>query len=219
MTEKGNNISLYTTKSSDLLPMYNGLPYSPETTLTQDISASATEVMVENASDDILPPGPNWVVLTDNIEAETIEYQAKDGNRLVGVMRGIEQNGVGMDWAAGTIVANYMVEKRFRNMGVNINNINQLIKELTDFTQRKDIFVTPEQKTAWDLMIQVANDALALAKEGAGKLTNHEARILQLEDALFNKIHTNPFLVTFDNLDGVTVAKGIHNPVYHRIEC
>ena len=100
-----------------------------------------------------------------------------------------------------------------------INNLDTLLAGLVAFTQREDIFVTADQKAAWDLMAQVASDALALAQEGAGKLTDHEARILQLEDALFNQIHTNPFLVTFGNLAGVIITRGIHNPVHRRIEC
>ena len=100
-----------------------------------------------------------------------------------------------------------------------INNLNTILAELVAFTENEDIFVTAEQKATWDLMAQIANDAMALAKEGAGKLTDHEARVLQIEDALFNRIHTNPFLVTFGNLAGVTVTRGIYNPVQRRIEC
>ena len=100
-----------------------------------------------------------------------------------------------------------------------INNLDQLLAELVAFTQKDDIFVTPTQVAAWNLMGQLAADAIALAQEGAGKLTDHEARIAQLEDAAFNQIHTNPFLVTFGNLAGVIMTRGIHNPVYRRIEC
>jgi len=99
-----------------------------------------------------------------------------------------------------------------------INNLNQIVTELVAFTQKEDIFLTSEQKTLWNIMSQTAADALALAQEATGKLVDHEARILQLEDAIFNQIHTNPFLITFGNLEGVIIEKGIHNPVYRRIE-
>jgi len=100
-----------------------------------------------------------------------------------------------------------------------IDNLDTLLAALVGFTERTDIFVTPEQKAAWTLMEQIAKNALALAQGNAGYITDHEARILQLEDAAFNQIHTNPFLVTFGNLTGVTVTRGIHNPVNRRIEC
>ena len=100
-----------------------------------------------------------------------------------------------------------------------INNLDQLLAGIVAFTQREDIFVTADQTAAWDLMAQIANDAIAIAKEGTGKLTDHEAHILQLENALFNRINTNPFLVTFGNLAGVIVIRGIHDTVYRRIEC
>jgi len=99
-----------------------------------------------------------------------------------------------------------------------INNLDTLLASLVAFTQNEDIFVTPEQKAAWTLMGQIANDALALAQAGAGELVDHEARIAQLEDAMFNQIHTNPFLVTFNNLAGVIVSRGIHNQTLRRIE-
>lgn len=40
-----------------------------------------------------------------------------------------------------------------------------------------------------------------------------------LWDALFVDITTNPFQITFDTLDGLTVASGIWNEDYQRLEC
>jgi len=100
-----------------------------------------------------------------------------------------------------------------------ITNLDHLLAELVAFTQREDIFVTASQKAAWDLMGQIAANALTLAQDGAGQITDHEARITQLEDSMFNQIHTNPFLVTFGNLTGVIVTRGIHDPIHRRIEC
>ena len=39
------------------------------------------------------------------------------------------------------------------------------------------------------------------------------------EDGLFNNITGNPFLASFDSLDGITLVKGIWNEERKRIEC
>ena len=45
-----------------------------------------------------------------------------------------------------------------------------------------------------------------------------DARVDMLEAVLFNDITTNPFLILFDDLDGVT-STGIWNESLQRIEC
>ena len=45
------------------------------------------------------------------------------------------------------------------------------------------------------------------------------ARIERLENALFHDIKSNPFLVTFDTLEGVVLTKGIWNQEKKRLEC
>ena len=49
-------------------------------------------------------------------------------------------------------------------------------------------------------------------------IQNNTARIEMLEAVLFNDITTNPFLILFDDLDGVT-AMGVWNAALQRIEC
>lgn len=50
---------------------------------------------------------------------------------------------------------------------------------------------------------------------------NHgiESRVSRVEDGLFNNITGNPFLASFDSLDGITLVKGIWNEERKRIEC
>lgn len=61
-----------------------------------------------------------------------------------------------------------------------------------------------------------------LDEDTAGHLLNltqnNTARIEMLEAVLFNDITTNPFLILFDDLDGVT-ATGVWNAALQRIEC
>ena len=49
-------------------------------------------------------------------------------------------------------------------------------------------------------------------------IQNNTARIEMLEAVLFNDITTNPFLILFDDLDGVA-ATGVWNAALQRIEC
>lgn len=44
------------------------------------------------------------------------------------------------------------------------------------------------------------------------------SRVTMLESVIFNDIHTNPYLILFDNLDGV-IAGGVWNASLQRIEC
>ena len=61
-----------------------------------------------------------------------------------------------------------------------------------------------------------------LDEDTVGHLVNmiqsNTARIELIEAVLFNDITTNPFLILFDDLDGVT-ATGVWNAALQRIEC
>jgi hypothetical protein len=98
-------------------------------------------------------------------------------------------------------------------------NIQGIINDLIAFTQRTDIFVTPEQVAAWNAAIATANAALALAQENAGNLTDIEGRLGQIEDSLWSGITSNPFSISFEDLNGLVVTYGIWNQVLRRIQC
>ena len=49
-------------------------------------------------------------------------------------------------------------------------------------------------------------------------IQNNTARIELIEAVLFNDITANPFLILFDNLDGI-VSTGVWNAALQRIEC
>lgn len=61
-----------------------------------------------------------------------------------------------------------------------------------------------------------------LDKDTAGHLLNliqnNTARIVLIEAVLFNDITTNPFLILFDDLDGI-VSTGVWNAALQRVEC
>lgn len=70
---------------------------------------------------------------------------------------------------------------------------------------------------AWFAMLQNV-----LNEDAAGHLLNmiqnNTTRIELIEAVLFNDITTNPFLILFDNLDGIT-STGVWNAALQRIEC
>ena len=94
-----------------------------------------------------------------------------------------------------------------------------MLSDLITFTQRTDIFVTPEMKQAWDQAAIDAAAAFALSQQNAGAITDLNGRMAQVEDSLFSEIHTNPFLVGFGTLSGIVLTYGIWNATLHRVEC
>lgn len=79
-----------------------------------------------------------------------------------------------------------------------------------------------ETQAAADFNAWFATLQNVLDEDAAGHLLNliqnNTARIEMLEAVLFNDITTNPFLILFDDLDGVT-ATGVWNAALQRIEC
>lgn len=77
------------------------------------------------------------------------------------------------------------------------------------------------------------NEALALARQAIelvnalqkalNELRNavalNTSKITILWDAVFGDLTTNPFLITFKNLDGITLTPGIWNTTLQRLEC
>lgn len=91
-----------------------------------------------------------------------------------------------------------------------------------------------ENAMALFLAVQaLADEALAIARQAlAGveelkkccvdvnkQLQEHTGKIQTLWDAVFSNITTNPFLITFEDLDGVELYNGIWNTTAHRLEC
>ena len=82
--------------------MYPAKAGSPKTVLAIQISASATQITVADAS--ALPSAPNICVLGSDSNAEIVSYSAKNGNVLTGVVRGLGGT-VASVWDVDTIVA------------------------------------------------------------------------------------------------------------------
>lgn len=82
--------------------MYSAKAGSPKTVLASQISASATQMTVADAS--VLPSAPNLAVLGSDSNAEIVSYSAISGNVLSGLVRGLGGT-VASVWDADTLVA------------------------------------------------------------------------------------------------------------------
>lgn len=113
--------------------MYPAKAGSPKTVLAIQISASATQITVADAS--VLPSAPNICVLGSDSSAEIVSYSAKAGNVLSGVVRGLGGT-VASVWDVDTIVArNFTSFDHDRFM----DNINTLSSEKVDTSSLGDL--------------------------------------------------------------------------------
>lgn len=113
--------------------MYPAKAGSPKTVLAIQISASATQITVADAS--VLPSAPNICVLGSDSSAEIVSYSAKAGNVLSGVVRGLGGT-VASVWDVDTIVARNFTSfdhDRFKD------NIETLASEKADASSLGDL--------------------------------------------------------------------------------
>lgn len=83
--------------------LYPGMPGSPITYLTANVTASQTSIPINDET--AVPNAPNICTIRDGTEFETIKYAGKESGSLTGCERGAE--GTAKAWAAGTEVARY----------------------------------------------------------------------------------------------------------------
>lgn len=115
---------------------------------------------------------------------------------------------------ADTDVKNYFISVS-RTMG----NYDTAISGLIEHKEDTKIHVTAEEKASWtEGAEQAAADANRVT-EALNAIAGIESRVSRVEDGLFNNITGNPFLASFDSLDGITLVKGIWNEERKRIEC
>lgn len=67
--------------------------------------------------------------------------------------------------------------------------------------------------------LETAKKALGLANTNKAKIDELSGKTQTLWDAVFTAITTNPFLVTFSDLEGVTLTSGNWNKELARVEC
>ena len=102
--------------------MYKGIPFSPKTTIIEDINAGSTVIKVADTS--VFPEAPNLATIGTDEDAETIIYSAKSGDSLSGCTRGVE--GTAKSWSSGAIIARNFTAVEY---GYIVDNIKQLFDE------------------------------------------------------------------------------------------
>ena len=101
----------------------------------------------------------------------------------------------------------------------NMENINTAISGLIAHKEDTDVHITPADREAWAAGAAQAAQAAADAAAALATVASLESRVARVEDGIFNNITGNPYLVSFDSLDGIVLTKGIWNADRKRIEC
>ena len=79
--------------------------------------------------------------------------------------------------------------------------------------RRKDI-----RLERW-LLRKNRKQAAAAVVDLSNVVQQNTSKITTLWDAVFGDITTNPFQITFANLDGITLTSGVWNATLQRLEC
>lgn len=139
-----------------LVTMYEGLPFSPQTTLTNAISEAETVIPVADVS--VFPGAPNYATIAGNDgDGETILYTAKTGSALSGCTRGVE--GTAKRWDGGEIISRNWTAKDHSVLIENLKALEQLLTniqegiptalaDLTDDATHR--VVTDTEKQTWN---------------------------------------------------------------------
>lgn len=136
--------------------MYEGLAFSPQTTLTSAIGASEQVIPVADVS--AFPDAPNYATIGGNDgDGETILYTAKTSNSLSGCTRGIE--GTAKSWDSGEIISRNWTAKDHNVLISNLKVLEQLLTNiqegiptaLADLTEdATHRLVTDTEKSTWN---------------------------------------------------------------------
>ena len=109
--------------------MYEGLAFSPQTTLTSAIGASEQVIPVADVS--VFPDAPNYATIGGSDgNGETILYTAKTSNSLSGCTRGIE--GTAQTWDSGEIISRNWTAKDHGVLIANLKALEQLLTNVQD---------------------------------------------------------------------------------------
>ena len=100
-----------------------------------------------------------------------------------------------------------------------MGNYDTAISGLIEHKEDTKIHVTAEEKASWTAGAEQAAADANRVTEALNAIAGIESRVSRVEDGLFNNITGNPFLASFDSLNGITLVKGIWNEERKRIEC
>lgn len=67
--------------------------------------------------------------------------------------------------------------------------------------------------------VQIAEEAKQAVTAMENQIAQNTSKISTLWDAVFNDITTNPFQISFADLDGIALSAGVWNETLRRLEC
>lgn len=140
--------------------MYEGIPFSPPSTLTQTISATDTIIPVANLEH--FPDAPNIVTIGIDENAETIIYAAKTDTALSGCVRGIE--GTAKDWDIGSVIGRNFTNEDYKRVA---NNILTMKKEIENQAKQINVLSGNKRLNTYNALGQIGltdNDFVGLGK-------------------------------------------------------
>ena len=93
-----------------------------------------------------------------------------------------------------------------------------------DYENYKDIALAAqatanEAKSLAEQAVEIANAAAQSVIDLTKAVTQNTSKINTLWDAVFSDITTNPFQITFVDLDGIKLSSGVWNATLQRLEC
>lgn len=106
--------------------MYGGIPFSPQTTLSDTIGAGDTVIPVADIS--AFPDAPNYATIGTDADGETILYSAKTTTSLSGCTRGVE--GTAKSWPSGSVIGRNFTNKDFSALQANIKEANESVNAI-----------------------------------------------------------------------------------------
>ena len=166
-----------------LKPMHPGKAYSPQTALAAPISATATEIILTDAS--VLPDAPNIAVIGINENAETILYETKVGNTLGGIVRGIARPNEARAWNTGAVIARNITSLDLDTIQENVRGLHSETESglealETHLDERHQAHGATPNATANTLMSRRAN---ATVDVGDATNPNHAVNLRTMERA------------------------------------
>lgn len=153
-----------------------------------------------------------------------LKHQNEDGQTEIHYPITQTDNVEGLEAELARRATNATVNAHVNNTDVHVNpttmgNYDTAIAGLIEHTEDKDIHISAAERAAWTEGAATAAAALEAANEAKQAASDFESRLTRLEDGVFNNITGNPYLVSFDSLDGVSLVMGIWNRERQRIEC
>lgn len=169
------------------------------------LGSQVTELRIYVNPDD--PEHSDVLVILPNTVIEAV-FDSETGDSLVQVLAAIRS-------AVNGHIANTDVHTTAEWK----NNVAQAIGTITIHVADDGIHVTAEEKAGWNGAATTAAAALELSESNSGSISTIQGQIEQILESLYSDITANPWAVSFDNLDGITVTHGIYNQTLQRIEC